>query len=413
LNSKSKYAILLLSSLVVVYALIGGMFNHVSAQDGAYPQLSLFWDVWNKIQSDYVDEPSSNTAMMGAVRGLIEQVDPYGGYLTAKDVAFYKDYDPLKTPGIGVILAKYAGYPMIVSAIPGGPAEKAGLSTGDIIEAIDGVATREMNLVQVHGYLANPADKPAALTVIKLGKGEPEAMSVNRAVTKAPAIQSNILDNDVAYLRIPILAPGKAAEARRSLDELLKKGAKNIVVDLRSCAGGDEQEAIALANLFLDSGMIGYTQGQKTEKRIFPVDPKAAMTKAPVAILVNKGTSGPAEIVAGAIEDNNRGQVVGTRTFGTGSIQRLIPLEPSKDGNALLISVAKYYTPAGKEIQNNGIRPNVEVNSADDEILDLSSDQELEVQPPKPVSPAQGNEDRQLNKAIEILKAPKVTNRAA
>ena len=120
LNSKGKYAVLLLSSVVVIYALVGGMFNHVSAQDGAYPQLSLFWDVWAKIQSDYVDEPSTSTAMMGAVRGLIEQVDPYGGYLTAKDVAFYKDYDSFKTPGIGVILAKYAGYPMIVSAITGG-----------------------------------------------------------------------------------------------------------------------------------------------------------------------------------------------------------------------------------------------------------------------------------------------------
>jgi len=133
------------------------------------------------------------------------------------------------------------------------------------------------------------------------------------------------------------------------------------------------------------------------------------LTKAPLVVLVNKGTSGPPELVAGAINDNSRGQIVGARTFGTGALQRLIPLE---NGSALLISVAKYYTPAGKEIQNTGIRPNVEVASEADDILDLSSDQELEVQPPKQATP-QGNEDRQLNKAIEILKAPKVTNRAA
>jgi carboxyl-terminal processing protease len=410
LNSKSKYALLLLSSVVVIYALVGGMFNHVSAQGGAYPQLSLFWDVWDKIQSDYVDEPAPGAAMMGAVRGLIEQVDPYGGYLTAKDVAFYKDFDPLKTPGIGVILAKYAGYPMIISAIPGGPADKAGLSTGDIIEAIDGVATREMNLVQVHGFLANPADKPAALTVIRLGRGEPESISVKRAITKAPTIESKLMEGDIAYLRIPILSQGKAAEARRVLDDLLKKGASRVIVDLRSSAGGDEQEGIALANLFLDSGTISYVQGQKVERKVFAADARAALTKAPVVVLVNKGTSGPPELVAGAISDNSRGQVVGARTFGTGSVQRLIPMD---NGSALLISVAKYYTPAGKEIQNTGIRPNVEVASEAEDLLDLSPDQELEVQPPAPKANPQGNEDRQLNKAIEILKAPKVTNRAA
>ena len=403
LNSKGKYAVLLLSSVVVIYALVGGMFNHVSAQDGAYPQLSLFWDVWAKIQSDYVDEPSTSTAMMGAVRGLIEQVDPYGGYLTAKDVAFCKDYDSFKTPGIGVILAKYAGYPT------GGPADKAGLSMGDIIEAIDGITTREMNLVQVNGFLANPADKPAALTIIRLGRGEPESISVNRAVTKAPPIESKLIEGDIAYLRIPILSLGKAEEARKDLDGLLKKGASRIILDLRSSAGGEEQEGIALANLFLDSGVIAYVQGQKVEKKIFGADAKAALTKAPLVVLVNKGTSGPPELVAGAINDNSRGQIVGARTFGTGALQRLIPLE---NGSALLISVAKYYTPAGKEIQNTGIRPNVEVASEADDILDLSSDQELEVQPPKQATP-QGNEDRQLNKAIEILKAPKVTNRAA
>jgi carboxyl-terminal processing protease len=410
LNSKSKYAVLLLSSVVVIYALVGGMFNRVSAQDGAYPQLSLFWDVWAKIQSDYVDEPSANSAIMGAVRGLIEQVDPNGGYLTAKDVAFYKDFDPLKTPGIGVILTKYAGYPMIVSAIPGGPADKAGLSTGDIIEAIDGITTREMNLVQVNGYLANPADKPANLTVIRLGRSDPEAVSVNRAVTKSPAIESKMIDSDIAYVRIPILSQGKSAETRKALDELLKKGASHVILDLRSCAGGEEQEAITLASLFVDSGSIGYLQGQKVDKKVFNADSKATLTKAPLAVLINKGTAGPAEIVAGAIGDSNRGKVVGGRTFGMGSSQRLIPME---NGSALLISSAKYYTPSGKEIQNNGIRPQVEVASEMDEVLDLTSDQELEVQPPARTTAPANNEDKQLNKAIEILKEAKVTRRAA
>jgi carboxyl-terminal processing protease len=410
LKSKSKYAVLLLSSVLVVYALVGGMFNRVSAQDGAYPQLSLFWDVWNKIQSDYVDEPMPRSAMMGAVRGLIEQVDPNGGYLTAKDVSFYKDFDPLKTTGIGAILTKYAGYPMVVSAIPGGPADKAGLTTGDILEAIDGISTREMNLVQVNGYLAIPADKPAALTVFRVAGGEPKSVTVPRAVTKAPAIEAKMIESDIAYVRVPMLTPGKAAEVRRGLDDLLKKGAVRVILDLRGSSGGEEQEGLALANLFVDSGSLGYSQGQKSDRKNFTADPKAALTKAPLAVLINQGTSGPAELAAGAIADSKRGQLVGTRTFGLGSIQRLLPME---NGAALLIAVARYYTPSGKEIQNNGVHPQVEVASQEEEVLDLNADNEPEVQAPARPTAPQTNEDRQLNKAIEILKEPKVTRRAA
>jgi carboxyl-terminal processing protease len=219
-----------------------------------------------------------------------------------------------------------------------------------------------------------------------------------------------MIEGDIAYLKIPILSQGKAAEARKDLDDLLKKGATRVIVDLRASAGGDEQEGVSLANLFVDSGMIGYFQGQKVEKKIFAADSKAALTKAPVVVLVNKGTSGPAELAAAGIGDNHRGQVVGTRTFGTGSLQRLIPLD---NGTALLISVARYYTPSGTDIQDKGVKPNVEVASEADDILDLGADQEIEVQPPKPAAPQNSNEDRQLNKAIEILKAPQVRNRAA
>src|SRR5438093_1307362 len=159
LNSKSKYAILLVSSVLVIYAVIGGMLGRVSAQNGSYQQLSIFTEVLSRIQNDYVDDPNIKTAVDGAIRGLVESVDPYGGYLNPKDVAFYKDYNPQKTPGIGVVLAKPArlGYPVIISVIPGGPAVKAGLNSGDIIESIDGMTTRELNLVQVNAMLAIPA----------------------------------------------------------------------------------------------------------------------------------------------------------------------------------------------------------------------------------------------------------------
>jgi carboxyl-terminal processing protease len=411
LNPKSKYGVLLLSSVLVTYAIVGGMLHRVSAQDGSYRQLDLFNEVLGKVQEDYVDKPSQPLALTGAIRGLIETIDPEGGYLTAKDVAFYKSFDPLKTPGIGVILGRTRlGYPVILSVFADGPAQKAGLTTGDMIESIDGFPTREMNLVQVDGFLANPPDKPAMLTVIRRNTSEPESMTIARNITKAPPVDSKMLESNIAYVHVPLLTIGKAAEARTSIDDLLKKGATSVILDLRASAGGDESEGIALANVFMDSGTIGYAQGQKSEKRTLVIDPKIALTKAPLAVLVNEGTAGPAELVAGAIRDSKRGQVVGWTTFGNGSVQKLIPMD---DGAALLIAVARYYTPSGRSIEEVGVEPQVKVQAQEEEQLDLSSEQEVEIPvAPKKDAPAV-NEDRQLNKAIEILKDPQVARKAA
>ena len=208
-------------------------------------------------------------AMIGAIRGLLEQVDPYAGYLNAKDVAFYKDFSVEKTPGIGVILTRANGYPTILEAIPGGPGAKAGLKTFDTIEAIDGVPTREMNLVQAYAYLANPSDKPVTLTLIGNNRTEPEMLKVNREVTKAPPVEAKMLQMDIAYIRVPLLLPGKANDAKKQLEDLLKKGATGVILDLRASAGGKDTEGYLLANYFVDSGTLGYLQGQKVQGGTF------------------------------------------------------------------------------------------------------------------------------------------------
>jgi carboxyl-terminal processing protease len=407
---------LLLSSVLVIYAIIGGMLGRVSAQNGSYQQLSIFMEVLSRIQNDYVDEPSIKNAVNGAIRGLLENVDPYAAYLSPQEVAFYKSYNPYKTAGIGAVLAKRFGYPIIVAVLPGGPAANAKLGTGDMIESIDGVTTREMNIVQINAVLANPVAKPVALSVIKRRKTEPETVNVNREVTPAPAVESRLMETNIAYLKVPYLAPGKAEEAKKQLDALLKKGATNVILDLRNSAGGEEVEAVGLANVFLDSGTIGYLQGQKFEKKLLQATPKDALTKAPLAVLINQGTGGAAEIVAGALADNHRGTLVGVKTFGSGSIQKLMPLE---NGSALLLSVAKYYTPSGKEIQPPetqlaGIKPTIETLDAADETIDPNADDDQEVQTPSPkeTQPAV-DEDRQLKKGIEFLKDPIKATKAA
>ncbi len=402
LNTKSKYAILLLSSVLVIYAIIGGMLGRVSAQNGSYQQLSIFTEVLNRIRSDYVDDTSLKNAVGGAIRGLVESVDPNGGYLSPQDVAFYKDYSPYQTAGIGAFITKQFGYPMIVSVLPGGPADKAMLGTGDVIESIDGVTTREMNLVQVRGLLANPDGKAASLSVIRRRRGEPETIPVNRQVTPVPAVESKMMEGSIGYLKVPSLAPGKALEAKKHLEDVLKRGATSIVLDLRSVSAGEEKEAVDLANYFLDRGAIGHLQGQKVERQTFTANAQNALTKAPLVVLINQGTAGAAEIVAAAIGDNSRGQLVGMKTFGLGAVQKLLPLD---DGWALLIAVAQYQTPTGKEIQAVGVKPSIEVPQASEEVVDPTVDQP-EVQPNTPAQPAATDEDRQLKKAIEVLKNP-------
>jgi carboxyl-terminal processing protease len=220
-----------------------------------------------------------------------------------------------------------------------------------------------------------------------------------------------MLENNIAYIKVPFIAPGKAQETRKQLEALLKKGATSVILDLRYTAGGVEKEALDLANLFVEAGTLGYIEGRKVQKESFFADPKLLLTKAPLAVLVNQGTAGAAELVAGAIADNSRGQLVGVKTFGTGSVQKLIPLE---DGFALLLSVAKYYTPTGKEIQqsepqDSGIKPTVEIRQASEEVTDPNDELNDAPQPPAN-QPVAKDEDRQLNKAIEILKDPsKVT----
>jgi carboxyl-terminal processing protease len=397
LISKSKYAALLLSSVLVVYAIVGGRFG-ASAQNGALPQLEVFSQVFGRIQQDYVDSPSMSLAATGAIRGMLERVDPYAGYLTPKDVAFYKDFNPEKTPGIGVVLAKADGFPMILEAVPGGSAAKAGLKTFDAIEAIDGIATREMNLVQVYGYLANPADKPAVLTVIGNNRTEPQTVTLPREVTKIPPVESKMIQNDIAYVRVPWLAQSKVSDVRKQLDDLIKKGATGVILDLRGSAAGKETEGFSLANLFVDTGTLGYKQGQKVPKQLFQADPKLALTKSPLVVLVDGGTGGGAELAAAAILDSKRGKLVGTRTFGTGSIQSLIPLD---GGFALLLSTAKYYSPSGKDIQALGVKPDT-LSPASSGRMDTNSAESL--QAPAPKADDKSDEEEQMEKAIEVLK---------
>jgi carboxyl-terminal processing protease len=286
--------------------------------------------------------------------------------------------------------------------LPGSPAEKAGIEPTDIFESIEGQSTREMSLPEIRNLLAGPPGSNLNVAVVRARKAEPQKVVITREIVSIPAVSDKVIEDAVGYVKAEALTKGKAQEIASKVKALEHSGAKKILLDLRNCAEGDENEGIATANLFLNHGTITYLQGQKYPREAFNAEPSKAVTSLPLAVLVNKSTSGPAEIVAAAILENARGDVVGDKTFGDGSVQKTIDLP---DGGALILSVAKYYSPSGKVIQDTAVTPNVVVADADDGVGVDDGDGDGATAAPdqdeKPKNPV----DDQLNKALEVLKS--------
>jgi carboxyl-terminal processing protease len=233
---------------------------------------------------------------------------------------------------------------------------------------------------------------------VRARKAEPQKTVITRDVVTIPSPSDKMMEDGVGYLKAEALTKGKSQEIATKIKALEKSGAKKFVLDLRNCAEGDENEGVAVANLFLNHGTITYLQGQKFPREAFNAEPAKAITALPIAVLVNKGTAGAAEVVAAAILENARGDVVGDKTFGDGSVQKTIDLP---DGGALILSVAKYYSPSGKAIQDTAITPNVLVADVDDAVA--PEDEDSAPAPDQEAKP-KNTVDDQLNKAMEVLK---------
>jgi carboxyl-terminal processing protease len=400
MSTKLKVTILASSLAILLFTIVGGFVNvRASSNDGAYRQLSVYSEVLSRIRSEYVEEPNISGVTEGALHGLLESLDANSSYLTAAE---YKHYKAMKTDGkadIGAAVSKRFGYAAVVAVIPGGPADKAGVENSDIFESIEGKSTRDLSLAEIHGMLAGEPGSTLTVAVVRPRRAEPQKIVITRDMVTIPPVSDKMLADNVGYLKVDAFPAGKSQEIAAEIRNLQKQGAKKLLFDLRNAASGEESEGIATANLFLDHGTITYLQGQKYPRQAFSADPGKDITRLPVAVLVNRGTAGPAEIIASAILENARGDVVGDKTFGDGSVQKTIDMP---DGSALILSVAKYYSPGGKAIQDSAVTPNVLVADVDEE-AGLPDDEQQAApdnQNPKPKSPI----DEQLNKALEILK---------
>ncbi len=394
-----KTSLLLLSFLILGFAVAGAVgVKAGGGNDGAYRQMSVYSEVLSRIRSDYVEDPNIPQVSNGALHGLLEALDPDSSYLSPDEYKIYKQSGQ-SVAGIGAAVSKRFGYGDVISVVPGGPADKAGLVGGDIIEALNDKSTREMSVAEFSGLLGGPAGSVVNLSVVRPSKAQPQKISITREAVKYPPSTSKMLESQIGYIRAEGFPKGRAQEIASHIRELQKNGAKKLILDLRNSGDGDISEGISTANLFLNHGQIAYVEGQKYPRQNFMADPSKAVTVLPLVVIVNKSTAGPAEIVAGAILDNARGDVLGDKTFGDDSIQKTIDLQ---DGGALILSIAKYYTPGGKVIQNTSITPNVLVaDKAEDfmtpEDSDIVPDENEKPEPPK------NQPDEQLRRAIEQL----------
>jgi len=400
MSNKLKAAILIPSAAILLFMVVGGMDGvRASSNDGAYRQLQVYSEVLSRVRTEYVEDPNIPAVTNGALHGLLESLDANSSYLTAAEYKDYKTQQASTKANIGAAVSKRFGYAAVISVIPGGPADKAGLQDSDILEAIDSKSTREMSLAEVRNLLAGQPGSNVTVSVVRARRAEPDKVVITRSIVTVPAVTGKILPDGIGLLQVDAFTKGKTEELTTKIKALEKEGAKRLVLDLRNCAEGEESEGIATANLFLNHGTITYLQGQKYPRQAFNADSSKVVTSLPLVVLVNKGTAGPAEIVASAILENARGDVVGDKTFGDGSVQKVIELP---DGSALILSVAKYYSPSGKAIQDTAVTPNVLVADVDDG--PVPDEDENAVPADQTTKPQPSQQDEQLDKAIEVLK---------
>ena len=399
MSMKTKAAILVSSFAVLLFVVVGSLGGvHASSADGSYRQLQVYSEVLSRVRSEYVEEPNIPKVTDGALHGLLESLDSNSSYMAADAYKAYKAHKSEAKGEIGATISKRFGYAAVVSVLPGSPAEKAGIEATDIFESIEGQSTRDMSLPEIRSVLAGTPGSTINVSVVRARRAEPQKVVITRNVVTIPPVSEKMIEDGIGYIKVDALTKGKAQEIAGKIKSLEKSGAKKLLLDLRNSSDGDESEGVAVANLFLNHGTITYLQGQKYPREAFNADPAKAVTNLPVAALVNKGTAGAAEIVAAAILENARGDVVGDKTFGDGSVQKTIDLP---DGGALFLSIAKYYSPSGKAIQDAAVTPNVVVAEEEDNVV---PEEEEQAPAPEQEAKPKNTQDDQLHKALEVLK---------
>lgn len=424
MSYRGKFFIVTLSVAIALYAVFGGILRNFPSAFAQQPindagaQIRIFESVLQHIQNDYVDVPDLGKARNGALRGLAGGLDPYSSYLTADQVKDFQAKKNTTLTGIGAEFSQVSSYLYVVSVIKNSPAERAGLKAGDVVEYIENKASRDVSLYDAKQLILGEPNTKVNLRVLRAGE-KPQTIAVTRGTYKVPEADIKMEAGKIGVIKVYSLEGGEAKDIRNRVSELNKQGVQKIILDLRGVAAGDINEAVEVANLFIKDGNLAQIIGRDNKVlQTFTADAAKHLYDGKVVALIDLGTAGAAEVVASAILDRQRGDVVGERSFGAGTQQQLFAL---RGGDGLLLTTAKWASPSGKtflssERGESGVKPSVEVKRPETpeplEVEDLIDQKEQEEQQPNPQAtptpapaptPKANPEDIQMKKALELL----------
>lgn len=403
------------SVVIVIMAYLSFRVNPSDATSNQYSDLKMFSQVLVIVQSQYVDKVNPSELIVNATKGMVSSLDPHSSFMTPQE---YKDLQVSTTGefgGIGASITLKDGLITVVTPIEGTPSYKAGIKAGDIILQIDNKSTLGMSLDKAVKLIRGKSGTTVRLVIGRKNEKKPLIFNLTRELIHIKSVESKDMDG-IGYIRIIQFQDGTTKAVKEALGNLEKKDIKGLVLDLRDNPGGLLTEAIGVSNLFVNKGIIVSIKGRnKSDDQVFYAK-DTSVPNFPIAVLINSGTASAAEIVAGCLKDHRAAVVVGTRSFGKGSVQSIIPLE---DGYALRLTTAKYYTPDGHSMQAVGIVPNVEVKPAkvesenfgyalrEENLLNHLTSKEAQQSKSQEVvnGPSSAAQDFQLLTAINIIKA--------
>ena len=364
MTSRTRLLAILISAPVIAFAVIGGVLGNVMARtDDTYAHLRVFQDVVSLIMSNYVEQPNLDGVMKGAMRGLAEGLDSDSAFLTQPQIRQVESGDQAGPADVGIELT-HQYYLRVVSARDDSPAFKAGVRPGDFVRLIESRPTRDMSAFEGQRLLHGSAGSRVKLTVIRGSAAEPHVVELVREVPGTTDVKSRMQGDGIGYLRVASFGKRAADQLRSQAAALAKTGASKLIIDVRNAATGDLAEGIAAARLFVGSGTLAIRESRPAGQQKVDAGKGDGAITLPVTLLIDAGTSGPAEIFAAALSDNKRAELLGERTIGRAGTQELVKLP---DGSGLWITSSRYLTPAGAAIQGKGLEPGVPVDYQDGE----------------------------------------------
>jgi len=384
MSSRTRLIVLTISAPVIAFAIIGGFLGKVMAKEDTYRHLKMFDDVVSLISSNYVEDANVDNVMHGAMHGLADGLDPDSAYLSQDEVKQVESGAALPPAGVGLELTRQY-YLRVIAARDGSPAAKAGLNTGDYIRAINDTPTREMSVWEGVRALRGAPGSKVSVTVIRGSAADPRVVELTREHESDSEVSGRIAGTGIGYVRIAAIGANSAAQVKAQIADLTKNGASKLIVDLRRTSSGNTEDGLTLARAFVASGTLAVRETKGSPRETIAAAQGDGAITLPLALLIDTGTSGAAEIFASALSGNKRADLIGEHTIGRAALQKLVKLP---DGAGLWLSTTRYLTPAGTPLHEKGLEPTVAVDEP-----------EVEIGQPTPTT------DPILDKALEHLKA--------